>query len=73
MKKVKPKIKRFYLEKCGKPEKVFTGNKTPRPIKIKHVATMCVKPPLSNQCGAKPQAPQPQKKKEKKKKKKKSK
>ena len=39
MKKGKAKeIKRFYLGKCGKTEKVFTGNKIPQPKKINHVA-----------------------------------
>ena len=43
MRKGKTKeIKRFCLGKCGKTEKVFTGNETPQPIKINHVAAKCV-------------------------------
>ena len=49
MKKWKEKkskgLKRFYLEKCGKTEKAFTGNKTHLLIGEGHVATMRAIPP----------------------------
>ena len=58
--------KAFCLEKCGKTEKIFIGNKTPQSIQVEHVATTCAMPPLSHQCRAEPQASQPKKKKKKK-------
>ena len=62
-KREKIKIKRlFCLEKCGKTEEIFTGNETPQSIKIEHMAMLCAMPPLSHQCRAEPQAPQPKKK-----------
>ena len=65
-KRVKIKIKRlFCLEKCGKIEKIFTGNETPQSIQVEHVATTCAMPPLSHQCRVEPQASQPKKKKKK--------
>ena len=68
-KREKIKIKRlFCLEKCGKIEKIFTGNETPQSIEIEHVTTMCATLPLSHQCRAEPQGPQPQKKDKKEKK-----
>ena len=49
MKKWKEKkskgLKRFCLEKCGKTEKVFIGNKTYPLIGEGHVATMRATPP----------------------------
>ena len=49
MKKWKEKkskgLKRFCLEKCGKTEKAFTGNKTHPLIREGHVATMRATPP----------------------------
>ena len=39
MRKGKAKeLKRFCLGKCGKIEKVFTGNEIPQPMKFNHVA-----------------------------------
>ena len=57
-KRGKVKIKRFFALKNARNLKRFSPEtRPPQPIKIKHVATTCAMPPLSNQCKAEPQAP----------------